>query len=564
MVRSVRASTLFTDKPANFSGSSKLIVDAYLHVRQQVTNLADRDGTRLQAAVRADSLHPLLDNPLLGLKPKEFSEAVEQAVLTYQAPSFIRADYASKAAVIDVLAEVLDPSMIERLRQVHLPVGFADGEQNMTCSLENERGIAFISPDGSQQISRILNYYAPDPAGTLIPELIPDKFVEHCCPARFDASIWTRLSLDVKKDKLQWRDLDLVERFIYLDNLKTELDERVDMSRITNPQQVSEGQPLPDTLAPKLLWESVLRCAEVTTDSYYESLDHLYADAATLMEIDGPQHSGFHVHQVVEFKDEAEARELGPHFVGWAGLVDLALGAQGARSGLRAFTNTSLEIFKQEGLQELVDHVQEHGRFIADDVGHHKLHLGGVRSDIYGDGNRAGLETRGVMIGRLDDLLDIVPRTNRVFANKELLQKIPAPPWDGWDAGDPQVLSKAFEAYIAQPDALVGPDDVSFADLIELAGPEREGLGFQLAMPLWNWAAIPGLSESTLSKIEVAQAQFTKHLGLLCKRALDGIESDREVPSELLWNEIRAEVGSFMKRTDLDFALRDVLAELSQ
>lgn len=474
----------------------------------------------------------------------------------YLARSFVRAPIEEKKATLHQLRRLLLPGAGAVLEAFHLPRKFtADpAEARLTHAFEAEGRMA--------RRPEILHVYAPDPTGALRPELLTDTLLTQLrFPGRL-GEIWNRLDVATKRERLRWSHLSLENRQRYLEVYRDEVDPKVTLHRITDPRVVGGGlTPLPDTIADVLLWEGTpLRCAEVNTKGHYETQDVLFDDIRAVAEIAESQ-PGYHIHHVAKMSEPASVKRNGPRMVGLAGLEDLRLFTRAMRVQQSLLHHTHLEVWSAEALAETADSLRT-GVIDPGAIDIHKFHCAGLREGIYGGEGHLGIELRAVPLGAGLELATVSQRITDILADPEKLQRVPSPPWDGFDAGAPGLANQAYE--VGRKMGFFDGAQLDFESLFELAAGELSKRdAWKFACPLWKFEAIPGLDEETVEKLPRARERFIFDMMSLSETISEAIEGGREVDQRGATLAVKKAIGAFFRFTDVDVALGDLLDDVA-
>lgn len=509
-------------------------------------------------AVFADVPHAgLAQNPFDLRKVVAMDDLARRALTLYLSPGFPRLGVDGKQTVLQVIEPLLRPDQVAELQRFHLPrpVVLDSRGQPTTMSLEVEQWL--------QTRLELLDFYAPDPRGRLDPRALPGKFVDRLAP-RGNVQAWARMSTQDKRKSLRWKDFSKEERFLYLRFHAALVDPKVALHRIENPKATPRGMSAPKTLADKIIWEGPpLGTAEVTTKASYPSMDALFADAAFLIGI-SPEPIGFHTHHVVEMSTPEDVKRIGPKLTALAALQDLQIFARGVRGGSTVLSHTHLEVFGAWGINEVAESFAA-GKIDPDVIGIHKFHCVGIRTEIYGDDRRVGLEIRGVPMGDYPAFGHANVRMNDIIAS-DRLDRLDPPPWSAWNAGDEGLPDRVYESAKADPkfaDVAVGAD-MELSHLFEL-GSQKTGKrdAFKFASPLWNFESLPGVTDAERATIGRARDKFVRRTLELSRDLTVAVASERELDTDPIREELTKAVRRFFAETKVDLLIDRHLNEIA-
>ncbi len=526
-----------------------------------------RSLPRAFAGVVQEQVHPGFGkNPFdFAALAREKNPAVHAALAAYLGADFAFVSPEQKKAVLDKLRPVLLPNMAEALARFHLPQRFseASGKRPVTLAIEAEAGIK-----GRPQT---LDYYAPDPDGLLDERLMTPAFVaglEKKGLLTKRPPAWHRLSAAQRAELVRWKDLTYDGRMLYLSRMKASIDPKVTLHRIENIKAAPKGVLAPATLCDQIKWEvsGPLVTAELITKTHYTSRDQLARDEHFIASIGGKP-PGFHYHCVLELDSKEDKQTLGPKLAGLAAMTDLFLFAHDVRSGCKMLDHTHLEVFKADGVLEVMDAFSG-DEIDSDEIMVHKYHLVGVRHGeaMYGNKNRLGLEIRAVPTGRSKMGQEVVARTLDI-ATSAALKEVDTDFWLEWNAGDKKLPKAAYERARAacQDRALAAGAQLTFEELFEYAMDGRKAKDhFRLAAPLWNYDALPGITDAEKARIASARARFETRL-LEASQALSrAIESGRELAPSAIFDELQRHVFTFFAEAKVDDVIKRHLDGLAE
>ena len=405
----------------------------------------------------------------------------------------------------------------------------------VTTALEHEARLS--------QCALLLDYYAPTGDGRLDPGAMPDATIHEVAQTALSPQIHARLSTEALGGQLRWKHLSYQQRFDYLTRLK-EIGEaadpptKLDLQRIEDPKVSPSGKLAPSTLEKTLSWEGArLGIFELITDDHFQSRDQLCADLQWVGHLRPDRTPVIHAHHVVELADATEVADLGPKIVGLQGLLDLAVFVDSVLNMTNAFDQKMIEVCQADGLAECAQSLAS-GVIDEDVISIHKLHGVGLRCAIYGDGLKLGLEVRGVPAAAtqtLDLLLSAVPATLA-----QHLPSVPPAPWEGWNAGELGLGKKAYEQALQDPkfsDA-ASTAVLDFEEIAETGAVDRADT-FRFLAPLWNYEALPFISETQGERITAARDDFVKDMLDLSTAIARAIDAGEDVPQELVGNSLR-------------------------
>jgi hypothetical protein len=497
----------------------------------------------------------------LGFNPFDFAQLEklsedERASLTrYLDRGFPRLGVEEKKEVLRGIERLLVPDATRFLERFHLPRSFGpdSGKKPITSSIESEAHLS--------QRPELLYYYAPDPKGGLDRRALSDELLatlfpglELVAPDRHAA--WIRMTPDQQRESLRWRDLSLAGRVAYLEAYEDQVDPKVKLHRIEDPAVAELRDVAPSSMSKQLHWEGApLTVAEIMTESYYDSLDQLFADIEFVEGI-SPGPTGYHIHNVVELSSPEDVKRLAPAIAGIAGMIDLFLFTIAAARGGDIFDSTHLEVWKGGDLNEVAasfaDGVVDHDKIIV-----HKFHLAGLRVGLYGEGNKIGIELRGIPAEASGLVRFFVHGLSDMLAEGHL-EKLPAPPWPSWDAGDPSLPVRAYEAARADPKlarAAKGAE-IEFAAILEIAaGATKDRDAFKYAAPLWSFESLPGVTPEDKQRIETARERYTVGLLGVSRSLTTALKGQRAYDDKF----VKQAVSRLLRRFFVEAGLEPVL-----
>lgn len=493
-------------------------------------------------------------NPLDIAAVAEVTGPARAALGRYLDPGFPRLPAEEKRAVLGAIGGLLLPGAQLELARFHLPRPFgADSAgQPLTYAMEAEQ-ILSRRPE-------LLDYYAPHPEGLLDPDLVTDQMLAKATPAKLP-QVWLRMAPAEQKKHLRWKNLSFQEKANYLLRYRDEVDPKATLHRIKDPTQTPSGRVVPDSLQDTIKWEghTPLRCAEIITKEKYDAFDHLYADIAFVQQL-GKSQPGFHVHHVVELSTPEDTARLGPGLTGLVTLQDLQIFAAGVKNGGNLLNHTHLEVWQASGTNEVVDSLKT-GAIDQDAVGIHKFHCVGMRAGLYGDPKRLGIEVRAVAMGDDVRLQKINERLATILAEGHFT-KLPAPPWDGWNAGDPQ-LPAQVEAAARKDPRFAGHAEgaeLDFGAVLELAAGEHAKRDtFRYASPLWAFEKLPGVTAEEAAQIGAARDRFVALLFRASAALSEAIAAGREIDAPKVQAAVTQEIRRFFASARIDAVLERVL-----
>jgi len=481
------------------------------------------------------------------------------AVQSYLQPGFVHLPIADKAQTIADISGLLLPGGVRALQRFHLPQPFTPDSQAkpLTFAMEAEAGLL-----GRPET---LLFYAPDPSGALDPRALTDDFLKSVQLTAKNQQVWLRLTPDQQREQLKWSALPLKERVRYLKLHKEHVDEKVALRRISNPKLTSGRTPLPKTLCDVLVWEgSPLRTAEIITEDHSPTMDTLMADVNAVAKI-GKSQPGFHIHQVVELSTPEDVKRIGPAVTGLAALEDLRIFAHGVRRGSNLLTHTHLEVWQADAVDEVATSFKG-GEINSDAIDIHKFHCVGMREGIYGDDKRLGIEIRAVLVGQNQQLAQVAQRTANTLAEGHL-DKLPAPPWPDWNAGQEGLADTFYDAMVANPklSELMAGADLSFSEVLEVSSgsnPTRDAWKF--ACPFWAFESLPGVTEAEAKTIKTARMDFARTLIDLSKNLSEACEAGRELDAAGNQAAVHTAASEFMQAARIDSILGRTLERVSE
>ena len=517
------------------------------------------------ARVVAVNVHPGLEaNPFdFAALARNTSPEVKAALAAYVHPDFAFSDVDQKRAVLKQLGPVLLPKTQPMLKRFHLPRAFseASGQKPVTLAIEAEAGIR-----GRPQT---LDFYAPDPDGILDERIMTPEFfktIEKELTPR--PPLWNRLSTESRADLVRWKDLSYAGRLKYLERMKATTDPHVTLHRIENEKAAPTGKLAPETLRDQVKWEvsGALQTAELITKSHYVSRDQLCRDEAFIAGIGGKP-PGFHYHCVLELDSAKDKLELGPKLAGLAAMTDLYLFTHDVRSGCAMLDHKHLEVFKADGVLEVMDAFA--GDTIdSDEIMVHKYHLVGVRhgESMYGNTHRLGLEIRAVPVGRDKMGQEVVQRTLDIATSKAL-RSIDTDFWLEWNAGDKKLPKARYYIALAttKDPVLKKEARLTFEELFEYAMAGRKSIDpFRIAAPLWNYEMLPGMTDADKTRVRSARDRF-ETVCLQNSAALSvAIDSGRDILPEAIFNDLQRAVMAFYAEAKVDDVIKRHLDGLAE
>ena len=343
------------------------------------------------------------------------------------------------------------------------------------------------------------------------------------------------------------------------------------MHKITDVKHAPAGELAPESLQDTLKWERELKLkvAELITKGSYTSLDAQRADRAWISE---RFNSGFHLHAVTELSSAEDKRVLGPKLTALAALQDLALFARAAAGSAANFTHVFLEPWTAAFTNEVAASFAD-GKIDADTILPHKFHLVGMRTGIYGQDDRVGLEIRGVLRHHVEQFDHATVRAVSMLSDGGVAN-LPSPPWPGWDAGEKDV-GKAFEEKARAALATRGPRarvlqtsaKLSFDEVMDVVvrGSGKKN-GFSFSAPLWNFEALPGLTDAEKARIGTARRAFTDQLLLMSELVSVHIEQGRDLETLAphVYDKVITAAMTFFKDAGIDKAVDRVLDDAAK
>ena len=250
--------------------------------------------------------------------------------------------------------------------------------------------------------------------------------------------------------------------------------------------------------------------------------------------------------------------------VGILALQDLALFCKSTARGGNLLTHTHLEVWQASGINEVALSLGE-GKIDPDTIGIHKFHCVGMRAGMYGDPKRIGAEIRAVAMG--DDAT--LNRANKRLADITAdghLTKLPAPPWAGWNAGDPALPDQAEAAARKDPRLVKFLDgaDLDFASILEMAaGKNAKRDAFKFASPFWAYEALPGVTEADRARIDQGRLRFGAALLKISATLSEAIQAGRELDTEWVKDAVTQEVRRFHATAKLNEVVDRTLDKLA-
>jgi len=508
--------------------------------------------------VLAREPHPGVDNPfdfakLAGPLPA----SAERALASYLQPGFPYVAAEAKAEVIAALEPMLTTEGTAEVQRVHLPqtLGGAEGAPILTYALEAE--VLFTKRP------RLLDFYAPDGQGrldlkvarSLLPEIAKDpQLLSAEGQKTVGGQAWIRSGDDDRAAALNWSALSPRGRTQYLMVARDAGGKYPPLLRITDPKHAPGGEVFPDTLQDKVAWEG--HAAELITDSYYSSLDTLYADMAQIegLRREGERPNGYHVHIVSRLPKAEDRSEAGVGMVNLIALEDLELFSYGAAAATGLEHDNQVP-WRAEDIHAVVGHF-EGGELDPDFFAEHKFHQVGLRGGIYGAPDALGAENRGVLIGDSDFLKYNVDRHSRTLAGPGLAE-IPKDLFKGWRAGDPALLSEAFARAQARDPAfakLAKDSPMGFADVFSAAmdGVKQKD-PYVLASPLWNFEDLLPLAPHEADRVAQSRLRFEHTVKTLYRNMDRSLrEAGVELDDKQLGQDLRVAVCAFFEESGVD------------
>lgn len=480
-------------------------------------------------------------------------------LISYLDPHFVRKPVEDKRTILASIANFLLPGAQAVLERFHLPLPFSadSGAKPLTFSMEAEAGIS--------SRPQTLLFYAPDKAGALPPEVMPDGLLDQLQVQGGHQQAWMRMTRDQKRSQLHWGMLDLPTRAKCLQHYKS-VDDKVTLHRIDDPKLVPNHQPLPKSLCEVLLWEGkALTTAEIVTEEHSPTLDTLFADVDAVARI-GEQQPGFHIHQVVELSTPEDVERLGPKVTGLAALEDLRIFTQAMRRGSNLLTHTHLEVWSADGIESVAKSF-EGGKIDPDAIDIHKFHCVGMRQGIYGDDDkRLGVEIRAIPMGWNQKLSEVAQRTATILAEGHL-EQIPSPPWGKWNAGAEGLADKYYEAMKKSPRFahLSEGAELSFSEVLATGAgqyPDRDAWKF--ACPFWSFESLPGVTPDEAKTIRKARTEFGEYLMQLSQFGTQALEGDRELEPDAWKDQLELAISDFFTETKVDEIIARTLDRVAE
>ncbi len=471
---------------------------------------------------------------------------VAAAFARYLEPDFIELPPTEKTAVLDTLAPVLFPGALDELRKFHLPRTVAGTDKPITTAIESE----------SHSLATLFRFYAPDPSGKLDERALTPELRKKLLAAP-RTPLAQRFPDDAFLKGLRWKDLPLALQKQYLVAYGENVDPKMTMHRITDPRVTPDGQVAPGSLQKTLKWERELRLqiGELITDGSYASQDQRVADRTWITSHFGQQ--GFHMHGVAELSTPEDKARLGPKLAAFAALQDLSLFADAAAVSHQNYTLAFLEPWQAESAGAVASSFVDKdggGKIDGDEILPHKFHFVGMRTGIYGDDNRVGVEIRGVSTADPAKFDHVCARFEELLSGGNI-EKLPTPPWEGWNAGEPGI-SKELEAdtraywHTLTPEhqAFEQRAEMSFDDIFAMctAGAGSKN-GFAFESPLWSYESIPGLTDVEKQTIDAARKTFCNEMVRFSVGLSELIESGRDT------KEIEASVHTWVSTAAMEF-----------
>ncbi len=482
-----------------------------------------------------------------------------EALKTYLKPGFVRLAVAEKAEGIKAIAGLLLPAGIKTLERFHLPRPFSpdSAAKPVTFAMEAEAGLS-TRPE-------TLHYYAPDPSGKLDPRALTDEFLDGLTINTKFSQAWSRMTPDQKRKQLSWHTMPLKTRFQYLVSYRDNVDPKVALHRVANPKMVPNQRPLPKSLCETLVWEgSPLSTAEIITEDHSKTLDTLLADVEAVAKI-GKSQAGYHIHQVVELSTPEDVKRVGPGVTGLAAMEDLRIFSRGIRLGTSLATHTHLEVWQADAIGEVAASFADR-KINPDAIDIHKFHCVGMREGIYGGENRLGIEIRAVLVGRNQQLAQVAQRTANILSEGHL-DKLPPPPWENWNAGEPGLEDKFYNTMKSEPQLaeLMEGADLTFREVLEVSSgknPDRDAWKF--ASPFWAFEDLPGVKPEEKAQIKQARMTFAKVLIDLSQVLSEAIEGGRDLNSETNQSQVQIAMSQFFATTKVDEIINRTLNRVSE
>lgn len=510
--------------------------------------------------VLSREVHPGVENPFdFARLAGPLADGVGVALQTYMQPAFPYSGSAEKAEVIAALEPLLTEAGAAEVRRVHLPqtLGGRPDAPILTYALEAE--VLFTKRP------RLLDVYAPDPAGRLDPA-VTRTLLE---AIEGDAGLlspegqkivggqaWVRSDPDDRADRLDWRALGPEGRMRYLMAAREAGGTYPPLHRITDAKHAPGGDVFPDTFQPKAKWEG--HAAELITDTYYSSLDVLYADMARVegLRHEGERPNGYHVHMVSRLPTPEDRAEAGVAMANLIALEDLELFCYGAAAATGLEHDNQVP-WRGTSIREVVEHFAA-GKLEPDFFAEHKFHQVGLRGGIYGAEDALGAENRGVLIGDVDFLKYNVDRHSRTLAGPGLA-RVPQDLFAEWRAGDPKLVSEAFDRAVAKDLALgrlASSSRMTYADLFEAAmDVVKQSDPYVLASPLWNFEDLLPLAPHEAERVQTARAGFEHTLKTLYLGMTRALEADGDLDDAQLGQDLRVAVCAFFEASGLEHVI---------
>ncbi len=508
------------------------------------------------AAVLADEVHPGVANPFnFARLAKPLSPELETALATYVNSNFPYARAAQKTQVLDAIEPLLCAGGATELRRLHLPQHLNGDPQAaiLTYALEAEVIVA--------KRPLLLNFYAPAQDGRLDAAVMDDLLgtLETDESLFSDAGLkvvkgaaWLRMDSSQRARSLRWKSLSERGRVRYLGVSHGQRGSWPPLYRIEDPRVAPGGKVLSDTMREQVKWEA--GAAELITAKSYSSLDTLYADFGAIegMRREGERPNGYHVHIVTELPSHEDRAGAGVAMVNLFALEDLELFTYGAAAAT-GLEHANQVPWRGDAVRSVVEHFAA-GECDPDFFAEHKFHQVGLRGGIYGSPFAVGAENRGVLIGDFDFLMYNIDRHSRTLVDGGL-EKVPPDLFASWRAGDPALITEAFEAARADPRfaKIADASPMTYDDLFSVAmDTVKESDPFVLASPLWNFEDALPLSPQEARTVGEARLRFTHTLETLFENLDRDLRENTELDDQELGTNLRVAVCKFFEESRLD------------